>query len=90
MEIKKCIVPVLKQRGVTRAGIFGSVARGEATADSDVDVLIEFEKGKSFFDLVRLERELRVVLEKKVDLLTYGSVNHLLKKKILEEEVRIL
>lgn len=89
-DVKKCIVPTLKQNGVIRAGVFGSVARGEASKKSDVDVLIKFSKGKSFFDLVRLERELRVVLGRKVDLLTYDSVNHLLKDKIFGEEVRIL
>jgi predicted nucleotidyltransferase len=55
-----------------------------------VDILIEFQKGKSFFDLVSLERELRIKLGTKVDVLTYDSINHLLKKQILAEEVKIL
>ena len=89
-EVKNKILPILKKNGVVQAGIFGSVARKENTSKSDVDILIEFQKGKSFFDLVSLERELRIKLVTKVDVLTYDSINHLLKKQILAEEVKIL
>jgi len=89
-DITKEILPILKKNSVTRAGIFGSVARGEASNESDVDILVEFGERKGLFDLVRLERELKVILGRKVDLLTYDSINHLLREKILLEEVRIL
>jgi len=92
-EIKKIamkIIPVLKKYGVKKAGIFGSYARGEENKKSDVDILVEFEKGRGFFDLVRLERELKLISNKKIDLITYNSLNHLLKKRILNEEVKIL
>jgi len=42
-EIKKKILPVFKKYDITRAGIFGSVVRGEARADSDVDILVEID-----------------------------------------------
>ena len=89
-EITKVVVPLLKKNGVKRAGIFGSYARGEQTKDSDVDILVQWPKGKSFFELVELERNLKITLQKKVDLLTYDSINHLLKEMILKEEVKIL
>ena len=88
IAVKKEILPILKKNSVTRAGIFGSVARGEASNESDVDILIEFGERKGLFDLVRLERELKVALGRKVDLLTYDSINHILKEKILGQEVR--
>ncbi|MDP3698389.1 MAG: nucleotidyltransferase family protein [Nanoarchaeota archaeon] len=89
-KIAKIVVPILKKNDVVKAGIFGSYARGEAKKRSDVDMLIQFKGRKSYFDLVGLEQELGERLGKKVDLLTYKSVNLLLKKSIFEDEVRIL
>jgi hypothetical protein len=90
-QIAKIAVPILKQNGVTRAGIFGSYARKEAKKRSDIDLLIKVGRRKfSLIDHVHLEQGLEEHLGKKVDLLTYNGVNHLLKEKILEEEVRII
>ena len=89
-EIKRLIAPVLRRHGVVRAGIFGSIARGDATAASDVDVLVDFSGRKSLLDLVALRTELSTLLGRKADVLTYGSLNHRLRANILAEEVRIL
>ena len=88
--IAKASLPILKKNDVVKAGIFGSYARGEAKKRSDVDMLIKFKGRKSLLDLVGLEQELEKILKKKVDLLTYNSLHPLLKKQILQEEVRIL
>ncbi len=90
-EIKKKIKGVLKKNKVVRAGIFGSYARGEESKNSDIDILIEVKAKKfSLLDLVGLEMELGKILGKKVDLLTYGGINNLLRERILNEEVRII
>jgi uncharacterized protein len=89
-QVKHVIVDILKKSGVKKASLFGSVARGEATQKSDVDILIEFKGKKSLFDLVHLKMNLEDALGKKVDLLTYNSLHPLLKKKILDEQEVIL
>lgn len=89
-KLKPKIVKILKENDVARAGIFGSYARGEAKKNSDIDILIKFKGRKSLFDLVGLEIELKKKLKKNVDLLTYNSINHLLKERILNDEVRII
>ena len=89
-QLKPIIVKILKKNDVVKAGIFGSYARGEQTKKSDIDILIKFKGRKSMFDLVRVERELRSTLKKQVDLLTYKSIHPLLKKSILEDEVKII
>ena len=89
-RIKSRIVPVLKKNEVARAGIFGSFARGEEKKGSDIDILIEFKGRKSLLDLAGIEMKLEKALKNKVDLLTYKSINPLLKRRILKEEVRIL
>ena len=89
--IKKKSIPVLKKRAVKRASIFGSFARGEAKFSSDVDILIEYKsKTKTLFDLIDLKSELESALDRKVDLMTYKSIYHTLRKKILSEQVVIL
>ena len=81
--------PVLENEGVIKAAVFGSHATGEAKQDSDVDLLVEFGSRKSLFDLVGLKLELEKVLKKKVYLLTYRSIHHLLRDIILNEQIVI-
>lgn len=80
---------VLRKNKVKKAGIFGSYARGEQKRGSDVDILIDPPKGIGW-GIVSIEIELEDALKKKVDLLTYKGINHLLRKRILSEEKRIL
>ncbi len=87
-KIKAKIIPILKKHKVKRAGIFGSFVRGEQKKNSDLDILIKFNG--SLLDLVGLEMKLKKRLQRKVDLLTYGGVHPLLKKRILDEEVKII
>ena len=90
-KIKEKIIPILKRNGVKRAGIFGSYARGEQTKDSDVDVLVEITGRKiSLLDIIKLQFVLERELNKKVDLLEYIEINNLLRRIILNEEVRII
>lgn len=89
-QIKDKAMPVLKESGVIRSSLFGSVARGEWNKDSDVDILIEFGEKKSLFDLVDLKTKLEAVLDTKVDVLTYRSVSPYLKEIIQKEALQIL
>jgi len=89
-EIKAQIIPTLKKYEVKRAGIFGSVARGESGPESDVDLLVKLPESSSLLDLAGLQIELQRALKRKVDVLTYDSLYHLLRERILKEAVRIL
>ena len=89
-EIKKKAIPILKEEGAIRAALFGSVVRGEDTEDSDIDILVDLPRGKSLFDLAGLQMKLKKVLGREVDVVTYNSINHLLKDYILKDQFRIL
>ena len=89
-KIRDILVEVLKKYGVSKAAIFGSVARGDDTEDSDIDIIVEFVDGKSLLDLVALKLELQKMLGKEIDIITYNSIHPLLKEKILSEQVVIL
>lgn len=89
-EIRARIVDILRSHQVKRASLFGSVVRGEATEDSDIDLLVEFEGKKSLLDLIGLRLDLEDAFKRKFDVLTYDSVHPLLKERIMEEQVAIL
>lgn len=85
-DIKTRIIPILVRQGVLKASLFGSVVRNEACKNSDIDLLVKLDRSKTLLDLVALRLELRSKLGKKVDVLTYDSINPLLKSRILKEQ----
>ena len=89
-EIRNRITPVLRKHGVRRAWIFGSIARGEARPESDLDLLVEFEEGRSLLDLVDLRLVLEDLLGREADVVTYASLHPGLRERVLEEQVEIL
>lgn len=90
-EIKRKILPILKKYGVTKAGIFGSVVRGEETRESDIDILlVEINTRMSLLDFVGLKLELEDALGVPVDLGEYSAIKPIVKEQILSEEVAIL
>ncbi len=88
--LRRQVLPILKQYGVRRAAVFGSLARGESTRHSDLDLLIEFKGNKSLLDLVALKQALETRTRRQVDVLTYRALHPALRKRILSEQVIIL
>jgi predicted nucleotidyltransferase len=71
---------------VSKIGIFGSFARGEAKEGSDVDVLVEFDKGSKTFDnFMDLKFYLEELFSRKVDMVTVEALRPQLKDDILKE-----
>jgi predicted nucleotidyltransferase len=79
------LIEICLQYDVNYVGLFGSMARGDATAQSDIDLLVKFSCRNSFLSLVRLERELTTAMGKKVDVLTEGSIHPLLRDDIFHD-----
>lgn len=78
----------LRQLRVRSLAVFGSVARDEARVESDVDILVEFERPAGLFELARLQRYLETILGRSVDLGTPDSLRCQLRDQILAEAVR--
>jgi predicted nucleotidyltransferase len=87
IEILKSREEVIKQKfGVKSLGIFGSYARGEEKADSDVDILVEFVEGAKTFDhFMDLKFFLEDLFSRKVDLVTVDALRPQLKEVILKD-----
>jgi len=79
------LIDICQRNDVNFVGLFGSMARGDATDQSDIDLLVKFAGRKSFLALVRLERELTTAMGRKVDVLTEGSINPYLRDDILHD-----
>lgn len=89
-ELREMVSAPMRRRGVVRAGVFGSVARGEAGEGSDVDFLVELEKGRSLVDLAGLRLDLFDLLGRDVDVATPNSLHPKLRERILGELVPLL
>jgi predicted nucleotidyltransferase len=70
---------------VQSLSLFGSMARGEETLDSDLDLLVSFSQPVTLLQMVAFERELSSTLRVKVDLVTEASLSPYLRKQILKE-----
>jgi uncharacterized protein len=90
LKLRSEVESVMRRRGVVRAGVFGSVARGEDTPGSDVDFLVEFEEGRTLLDLSGLRLDLIDLLDRNVDVATPASLHPRLRDQILAEVVPLL
>ena len=86
-QIKQMIKPVMEKHGIKDVYLFGSYARGEANANSDVDIYCEKGDVDSLFKEVAFENELEQALGKKVDVVTIGSRLHDYFRQQLEEDM---
>ena len=78
-------MPVLKTNNVEFAGVFGSVARGEANEKSDVDILVKFKESPSLLGLIRLENVLSEKIGRDVDLVTENSLHPLMRDEVFRD-----
>ena len=79
------LIEICRQNDVSKVGVFGSMARGEATAKSDIDLLVEFSKRKSLLNVVAFERQLSTALGRQVDVLTEAALSPYLRERIMRE-----
>ncbi|WP_081972736.1 nucleotidyltransferase family protein [Leptolyngbya sp. KIOST-1] len=75
--------------GVKSLGLFGSVARNEAGADSDVDILVEFSKPLGFFQVFDIQYFLEDLLQRSIDLGTADSLKEHLRAPVLKDVIRV-
>jgi uncharacterized protein len=82
-------VEIRTRYAVRGLGLFGSFARGEATAGSDLDLLVEFERPPTLFEFVRLQRHLSELLGLPVDLVMKSALKPAIGQAILSELVPV-
>jgi hypothetical protein len=82
---RDAIVDIAKKYGASNVRVFGSLARGESHAASDIDFLVDIEKDRSYLDLGGLLTELQDLLGVSVDIVTPESLHWYLRDQILRE-----
>ncbi len=87
--IKQTTAPIFHQYNVRKAAVFGSVARGEHTDTSDIDILLELSDNTNLFDIVSLSNDLEDTLHAPVDLVEYEAIKPALRKYIIGTEIPI-
>jgi predicted nucleotidyltransferase len=79
------ILRIARSHGARRVRIFGSFARGEERADSDVDVLVDLEPGRDLLDIVAIKQDLEALLGRGVDVVTERAVSPYIRAAVLKE-----
>jgi uncharacterized protein len=79
----------LSQKGVKSLAIFGSVARGDETENSDIDILVEFDRPVSLFEFIRLKYYLEELTGSRIDLVTPDALHPALRDSILSEAIYV-
>jgi predicted nucleotidyltransferase len=79
------ILRLATEHGAYNVRVFGSVRRGDARPDSDIDLLVSMEKGKTLLDFIGLWQDLEELLGCKVDVLSEGGISPYLRDRILAE-----
>ena len=83
------ILALAAKHGAKNVRIFGSVARGEADAVSDLDVLVDLEPGRSLLDLGGLLMDLQDLLGRKIDVVTEKGLRARIRERVLKEAVAL-
>lgn len=84
-NIRKHKQEIAREFSVKKIGVFGSYLRGEETADSDIDILVEFGKPIDLFRFLDLEERLSELSGRKVDLVSQKALKPYIGKEILKE-----
>ncbi len=88
-EKRDAIVRIAAKHGATQVRLIGSVARGEARSDSDVDLLVTWSEGTSLLDQAALMLELERLLGRKVDIASDGWVKPSIRESVYRDAVAL-
>ena len=88
-EKREAILRIAGRHGATKVRLIGSVARGEARPDSDVDLLVTWSEGTSLLDQVALMLELEKLLGRKVDIASDGWVKPAIRESVYRDAIAL-
>lgn len=88
-EHRREILELARRHGIEDIRVFGSVARGQADPDSDVDLLVRFPEGTSLLDQIGFMQDLEDLLGWKVDVISEPALHWFVRDRVLAEAVRL-
>lgn len=84
---KAAIISIAAQQGASNIRVFGSVARGEATEKSDIDLLVDLEPERSLLDHIGLMQDLEDLLGRSVDVATPSALHEWIKHRVMQDAI---
>ena len=88
-ELSQKTLPVLRKYGVLSASVVGSVARGQQTSKSDIDIVIDVIQPISLLTFAKIKIELEDILKSKVDLIERSAIKPRSRKYLLQDEIQL-
>ncbi|WP_062110639.1 nucleotidyltransferase family protein [Bacillus niameyensis] len=88
-EKSSLILKIASEHGIQNVRVFGSVARQEDGPTSDLDLLVDFEEGRSLFDLIRFKDQVEDLLRIRVDIVTEKSLHWSMKEDVLNGAIQL-
>lgn len=88
-EISQKTMPLLRKYGIVSASVVGSVARGQQTSESDIDIVIEVIQPISLLTFAKIKVELEEILQTKVDLIERSALKPRIRKYLLQDEISL-
>jgi uncharacterized protein len=86
-QYRDAILSAASRNGVRNVRVFGSVARGDEKPDSDIDLLIDLEPGRTLFDHGGFLMDVRDLLNREVDVVTENGLRKRIREQVLDEAV---
>lgn len=87
--VRNKLLPLCIDSNIEMLGVFGSVARGEADGNSDIDIIARFYNPIGLFELIALEQKMQKLLGRPVDLGTEASLHPLIRESV-ENDIQII
>ena len=88
-EQRQKILQIAASHGARDVRIFGSMARGEARPDSDLDLLVKLDPGQSLLDIIALKQDLEDLIGRKVDVLTEAAISPYIREQVLKNAISL-
>jgi len=86
---RHAILQIAARYGATNVRIFGSTARGEATPNSDVDILVDLNRAWSLWDRIGLKQDLEDLLGQPVDIAVAADLREVIRESVLEDAITL-
>ncbi len=83
------VINIAQKYGAKNVRVFGSMARGEESSESDLDIIVEMEHGSSLLDIIAIKQDIEELLGRKVDVVTEASISPYIRDAVLKEAVNL-
>jgi uncharacterized protein len=83
------ILRIAASHGAQNVRVFGSLARGEAVPDSDIDILVELDPGRSLLDIIAIKQDLEDLMGCEVDVVTEAAISPYIREQVLKEAISL-